>query len=82
MNLTSASLLSDAMEENLTALANSSLVDMSQPVMSLPDPIIKLAHDILICVLLISVMFAMGCHITCGEVRYQFLHASNIMIVQ
>ncbi|XP_042907363.1 ileal sodium/bile acid cotransporter isoform X1 [Parasteatoda tepidariorum] len=68
MNLTSASLLSDAMEENLTVLANGSLLDVSLPVVSMPDPVIKLAHDILICVLLISVMFAMGCHITWNEV--------------
>ncbi|KAF8768365.1 Solute carrier family 10 member 6 like protein [Argiope bruennichi] len=69
MNLTSDSLLSDAasiLHENETVIGNETL---HAPVLDmLPDPVIKLAHDILICVLLISVMFAMGCHITWNEV--------------
>ncbi|GIY46422.1 hypothetical protein CDAR_585861 [Caerostris darwini] len=70
MNLTSDSLLTEAVmeQENSTLFANKTLVDSVGPLDLLPDPVIKLAHDILICVLLVSVMFAMGCHITWNEV--------------
>ncbi|GBO37272.1 hypothetical protein AVEN_34752-1 [Araneus ventricosus] len=74
MNLTSDSLLNDAasiLHENETVFGNESLHPPVSPVLDmLPDPVIKLAHDILICVLLISVMFAMGCHITWNEAIY------------
>lgn len=75
MNLTGDSLMADAAvaeamdQENSTLLSNETLpvelLDM------MPDPVVKLAHDILICALLISVMFAMGCHITLDEVSDQ-----------
>ncbi|GFY43890.1 hypothetical protein TNIN_344791 [Trichonephila inaurata madagascariensis] len=70
MNLTSDSLLTDSsmLQENSTALGNETLLGPVSPLDMLPDPVIKLAHDILICVLLVSVMFAMGCHITISEV--------------
>ncbi len=37
-------------------------------------PILKKIHDILIVVLLVSVMFAMGCSITWEQVSYLFIH--------
>ncbi|UYV62775.1 hypothetical protein LAZ67_2001894 [Cordylochernes scorpioides] len=49
--------------DNLTVLAvNATVVDNT--------PVVKLVHDVLIVLLLVAVMFAMGCHITCGESYY------------
>lgn len=69
MNTTMASLLMDTVSDNSTLIENGTIEKFLETIGAMPDPQVKLAHDIMICVLLISVMFAMGCHITWEEVR-------------
>lgn len=68
MNTTVASLVMELTSENGSLYGNETIEKILESLEVMPDPQIKLAHDILICVLLISVMFAMGCHITVSEV--------------
>lgn len=68
MNTTVAALLMDVVAENSTLYENGTIEKFLETLNVMPDPQVKLAHDILICVLLVSVMFAMGCHITWSEV--------------
>ncbi|XP_054712520.1 ileal sodium/bile acid cotransporter-like [Uloborus diversus] len=80
MNLTSASLLADVMSENASEFENGTLKKIQEAVEVMPDPTIKLAHDILIFVLLLSVMFAMGCHITWDEVWNHLSRPIGVLI--
>ena len=68
VNSTVASLIMEMSAENNSFYSNGTIEKILESLEVMPDPRIKLAHDILICVLLISVMFAMGCHITLSEV--------------
>lgn len=68
VNNTVASLVMELAPENVSIYGNGTIEKILESLEVMPDPRIKLAHDILICVLLVSVMFAMGCHITVSEV--------------
>lgn len=68
MNGTVASLVMELAPENVSLYGNGTIEKILESLEVMPDPQVKLAHDILICVLLVSVMFAMGCHITVSEV--------------
>lgn len=81
MNTTMASMLMETMSDNDTLYENGTIEKFLETIGVMPDPQVKLAHDILICVLLISVMFAMGCHITWGEVRLFFFFKLTFLFV-
>lgn len=68
VNSTVASLVMELAPENVSLYGNGTIEKILESLEVMPDPQVKLAHDILICVLLVSVMFAMGCHITVSEV--------------
>lgn len=68
VNGTVASLVMELAPENVSLYGNGTIEKILESLEVMPDPQVKLAHDILICVLLVSVMFAMGCHITVSEV--------------
>lgn len=58
--------------ERLVSLSNQSIAlnsSESNPVIVSTPPALKQIHDILIVVLLVTVMFAMGCSITWIQVR-------------
>jgi len=65
-----ASAIVGAVISDMTSDANVSLMDVAdQPVKILPTPpLLKQIHDLLIVVLLVTVMFAMGCSITWKQV--------------
>lgn len=80
MNATVASLLAEVVSENNTLYENGTIEKILETLGVMPDPQVKLAHDILICVLLVSVMFAMGCHITWNEVWSHISRPVGVLI--